>query len=85
VPGQEHEPPLQLPPVGHPLPHVPQFEIDVFRFVSHPFDATPSQLPKPLLHDATAQAPPLQPAVAFASEHDTHAPPPVPQVLADCA
>jgi len=56
-----------------------------FRLISQPFDAVPSQLPKPALHVPSAQLPLLQVAEAFAYEHDTQAAPPVPQVLADCA
>jgi hypothetical protein len=34
----------------HTVPHVPQFVAVVWRFTSQPFEATPSQLPKPPLH-----------------------------------
>jgi hypothetical protein len=62
---------------------LPQKLVDVFRFVSHPFEATPSQLPKPVEHVETVQAPLLQPGVAFASEHAVHVAPLVPQLLPD--
>lgn len=40
---------LAVPPVdGHTLPHALQLFTLVFRFVSQPFDGTPSQLPKPV-------------------------------------
>ena len=72
-------------PAGHecPLPQAPQYVVDVFRFVSHPFDAVPSQSPYPAAHDATAQIPKLQLAVALGREHGAHALPPVPQLLGD--
>jgi hypothetical protein len=45
-----HVPPMQLEPVAHAWPQVPQFALSVFRFDSQPFAAEPSQLPKPVLH-----------------------------------
>ena len=65
------------------MPHAPQYVVDVFRFVSQPFIATLSQLPKPALHDATPQTPLVQFAVALASEHVMQALPPVPQLPGD--
>lgn len=81
-PGHPQPPPWQvIPPVQlWPEPHAPQYVLDVLRFVSQPFEATPSQSPKPLVHDATVQAPLLQPAVASVSEQDVQAAPPVPQL-----
>jgi hypothetical protein len=45
--GQEHWPPEHEPPVGHawPLPQAPQLLLDVSRFVSQPFEGSPSQSP----------------------------------------
>lgn len=84
-PVHPHVPLLQVPPVGHvwPLPHAPQYVVDVFRFVSQPFDAALSQLPKPAVHDAIPQTPLLQLVLAFASEHPPQVLPPVPQLLVD--
>ncbi len=84
-PGHPHVPLLHVPPVGHALPlaHPPQNVADVFRFVSQPFEATPSQFPKPVLHEAIPQAPLLQLAAAFANEHVLQVAPPVPQLVAD--
>ena len=56
-----------------------------FTLISQPFDATPSQLAKPALHEPSPQVPLLQVAAAFVNEHVLQAPPPVPQVLADGA
>ncbi len=78
-----HRPPVQDPP-RQPCWHAPQLLASVpLRLVSQPFDATPSQLPKPLVHDETPQTPLLQLAAAFASEHVLQVPPPVPQLPAD--
>jgi hypothetical protein len=66
-PGQEHMPPLHVPPVHvWPLPHEPQYVVDVLVFVSQPSEGLLLQSPKPELHDASEQAPLLQPAEAFA-------------------
>jgi hypothetical protein len=81
--GQPHTPLVQTPPVAHALPHTPQEDVDVFVFVSQPFEATPSQLPYPVLHEETPQAPAEQLAVALGSEHVAHVAPPVPQLVAD--
>jgi len=57
-----HAPPLQ---VGapfwelHALPHAPQFDASAFMFVSQPFEASPSQSPRPAKH-CVAQVPPAQ-------------------------
>ncbi len=61
--------------VLHPAPQLPQCSTLVFKFVSQPFDATPSQSPKPMLHDTIVQPPFEQPAVAFGKLHTVpHAP-----------
>jgi hypothetical protein len=57
--------------------------VDVLRFVSQPFEATPSQSPKPVLHEPIPQAPLLQLAAAFANEHVLQVTPPAPQLVAD--
>jgi hypothetical protein len=51
------------------VPHAPQFDVLVDRFASQPFDAWPSQLPKPVLHVPRTHPPPEQAAPAFANEH----------------
>lgn len=48
----------------HPALHALQFPVLVFRFISHPFEARLSQLPKPALQ-LTVQLPLVHPAVAF--------------------
>jgi hypothetical protein len=59
----------------HAAMHAPQFADDALVFVSQPFEAAPSQLPKPAVHVPTAQAPPTHVDVALASEHAApHAP-----------
>ena len=59
----------------HARPHAPQWASVVLVLVSQPFEATPSQLPKPALQVATAHAPAAQAAVALGSEHARpHAP-----------
>jgi hypothetical protein len=52
-------------PEPHGFVQVPQWFGSVCRLDSHPFDATPSQSPKPTLHAPTTQADPLQADVAF--------------------
>jgi hypothetical protein len=89
LPSQLPQPALQLaswqpPPTqpavpfgydGQALPHVPQLDADVWRFVSQPFDcALPSQLPKPELQ-AMAHVPLLQKPVPFWFEQTTPQPP----------
>jgi hypothetical protein len=81
-PGQPHPPPWHVMPLVHDVVQEPQYVFDVCTFVSQPFDWTESQLPEPLLHDATVQTPLVQAAVAFGSEHAAHAAPPVPQLAA---
>jgi hypothetical protein len=55
-------------------PHEPQFA-SVASEASQPFVSLPSQLPKPPLHDATAQVPVVHVAVAFGRLHAApHAP-----------
>jgi hypothetical protein len=72
--GHAHVPPSHKPPTAHecPLPQRPQYIVDVFRFVSHPVDGTPSQSPNPVLHDMIAHAPALHVAVALAREQGPH-------------
>jgi hypothetical protein len=65
-------------PVVHAVAHVPQWLAVVCRLVSHPFDATLSQSPKPTLHAPTAHAEALQTDVAFGRLQTV---PQVPQLL----
>lgn len=53
--------------VLHAAPQAPQCSALVFRFVSHPFIATPSQSPNPVLHEAIVQLPFEHAGVALAS------------------
>src|SRR5437867_11177450 len=55
-------------------PQVPQFSGLVVRLISQPFEASPSQLPKPALHEIE-QAPMLQPGVPFWLLHTLPQPP----------
>jgi hypothetical protein len=48
----------------HAVPQAPQFAAVVLRLTSHPVEARPSQLPKPVLH-AMVQAPREHPAEPF--------------------
>jgi hypothetical protein len=58
----------------HAVVHTPQCAASVLRFVSQPFAALASQLPKPELQ-VIPQAPPLQVAVPFVPLHKVpHAP-----------
>lgn len=66
--------------LGQAFPHVPQLAVLVLRFVSQPFPARPSQLPKPLLHAPSAQAPAAQAGAALA--RPAQALPHVPQLAA---
>ena len=54
----------------HDRPHIPQCESEVFVSASQPFDALPSQFPKPMAQVPSWQLPPEQLAPAFANEHD---------------
>ena len=83
--GHAHTPLVHDPPVGHacPVPHAPQYVVDVLRLVSQPFAALLSQLPKPVLHDERVQAPLVHAGFAFAIEHAEHTAPLVPQLVAD--
>ena len=47
------------------VPQAPQCSVEEFRFVSQPFEAMPSQSANGALHEAMAQDPPEQTAVAF--------------------
>ncbi len=71
-------PPEHEVPAAHARPHAPQFAL-VVRGVSQPFDAAPSQLPKPALHAPTAHAPPAHAGVALGV---AHAAPHAPQLVA---
>jgi hypothetical protein len=54
--------------ITHGKPQVPQFASSLVTSVSQPVEAWVSQSPKPELHEATAQLPPVHVGVAFASE-----------------
>jgi hypothetical protein len=89
LPSQLPDPELQLgthdPPMHavvplllvHAVPHVPQWPVVVFKFVSHPFALFPSQLPQPAEHTG-AHAPATQLVLPCAF---VHALPQVPQWL----
>ncbi len=62
----------------HTAPHEPQFDVLVFVFVSQPFVAFASQLPKPASHATSAQVPVAHDSVALAR---AHAVPHVPQFV----
>jgi len=55
--------------------HAPQFALSVLVLVSQPFESRPSQLPKPMLHEATPHAPFVQAADALAGAHGFEQPP----------
>ena len=74
APVHLHVPPWQLNPAPHFAPQAPQLFPSVFRFTSQPLAALPSQSPKPLVHEATAQLPALHDAVALARLHAPHLP-----------
>jgi hypothetical protein len=58
----------------HVLPHEPQLLV-LFRFVSQPFETSPSQLAHPALQDPTAQLPLEHVPVPLATLHTLpHAP-----------
>jgi hypothetical protein len=65
-------------PLEQELPQVPQFAGLFWRLVSQPFVALPSQLPKPVLQLATAQAPEVHAGTAFVRLHTV---PQAPQLL----
>ncbi len=50
-------------PPGHTVPQRPQLVVLVLVFTSQPLVDTPSQSPKPVLHEATRQAPATQAAM----------------------
>lgn len=56
------------------LPHVPQFDVEVFVLTSQPVDAMPSQFPNPVLH-AMVHAPSEQPGDPFVPLHTVPQPP----------
>jgi hypothetical protein len=81
MPSQSPNPVLQVNPhapavhvavelggVGHAMPHAPH-EVTVLSEVSHPFEAMPSQLPKPAVHGPSEHAPPAQMPAAFMKVH----------------
>lgn len=78
-------PDWQLKLLGHAWPHALQFWALVFKLVSQPLAAAPSQLPKPVLQLATAQLPELQLAVALASEQALPHPPQCVVVFSFCS
>ena len=51
------------------MPHEPQFELLVVRFVSQPSLTFKLQFPNPALQAAIVQDPPEQAGTALASEH----------------
>jgi hypothetical protein len=59
-------------------PHALQLAALVFRLASQPSEATPLQLPKPVLHVPSTQAPPLQLAPALANVQEV---PQAPQLV----
>jgi hypothetical protein len=61
----------------HTVPQEPQFATLVCALTSQPFVASPSQLPKPLLHAPSAHVPEAQDSDAFARSHTA---PQVPQL-----
>ncbi len=48
---------MQLWPAPHMRPHEPQFDVEVWRSTSQPFDSTPSQLPDPDWQVSTQRPP----------------------------
>jgi hypothetical protein len=54
-----------VPAAVQRVPHAPQLLLSPPRFVSHPFAATPSQLPNPALHEPSAHAPAVHVALAL--------------------
>ena len=67
--GQAQLVPAQLVPPAHALLHAPQWLLLFVSAVSQPFDALPSQFPKPMAHAPSWQLPLVQLAPAFANEH----------------
>jgi hypothetical protein len=73
----------QMPPTQEGVPlvtehearHIPQCIVEVCVFVSQPFAALPSQLPKPGLHEPTVQRPLTQAGVPLAVVHRMPQPP----------
>jgi hypothetical protein len=59
----------------HTLPQAPQWVGEDERSVSQPLETTPSQLPRPGLHEATVHAPATQAGVALGREHIRPQPP----------
>jgi hypothetical protein len=60
----------QIAPLpGQRLAHIPQFATLFERFVSQPFAASLSQLPKPVVHTPRPQTPALHTGAAFAAVH----------------
>ena len=75
-PGQMQLPLTQERGPAHSAPHAPQLALLVSMLVSHPSDATPLQLPKPVEQLITVQAPVEQPLVITCARLHTvpHAP-----------
>lgn len=63
-----HEPPVQVTPEEHAVPHAPQLVELVRMFTSHPSEATPLQSAKPVLHEATRHAPDTHAGTPLATE-----------------
>ncbi len=59
--------PMKPGPLAHALPHIPQCVPLLFVSVSQPFVAFMSQLPKPMVHDATEHSPAAQPGMPCAT------------------
>jgi hypothetical protein len=72
------------PPDLQLWPQAPQLPALLFKLISQPFEAVPSQSAKPLTHDATLQVPfaVLQAAFASLSEQALQVAPDAPQVPA---
>jgi hypothetical protein len=70
-------PPEHRSPAAQTIPHPPQSSLSEAVEVSQPFDASPSQLPKPALQLATPQLPARQNGTALGR---LHAPPQAPQL-----
>lgn len=71
-----HVPPAHRYPAAQARPQAPQSVSDVSRPVSQPFEATPSQSPKPAAHVVTRHVPAAHPATAtLGSEHAIPQPP----------
>ena len=54
---------------GHDVPHLPQLEREMRRSASQPFNALPSQSPKPVLHVPMTHVLAIHTLAAFANAH----------------